>query len=93
MDHELERALTALGGRRKAAEMFRRREQSLLYIQDHFEELMQRYPEHWVAIYDSEVMAAALTLAELEAEVVAGQRDASEVVVRHLTKVPPVNFL
>jgi len=92
MTQERDRALKSLGGSSKAAAMFRRREKSFSYIQDHFDELMEQYPEHWIAVCDSAVVAAALTLPELEQEVESTGSDQSEVVVRHLTKVPQVNF-
>jgi len=28
----------------------------VMYLQEHYEELLDRYPEHWVAVYDQSVV-------------------------------------
>ena len=36
-----------------------------LFFDEHREELLQQYPEHWVAIYDQQVVGAANRLPQL----------------------------
>ena len=40
-------------------EELQRHRQDALYFQQHRQELLTRYPEHWLAIYNQQVVAAA----------------------------------
>jgi hypothetical protein len=38
------------------------------WLHDHYDELQERYPDHWVAVYNEKVVAASSDIDEMFAE-------------------------
>lgn len=52
-------------GQMTAAEKVERFRKDALYVNEHWEELMARYPDCWVALYELKVVADAKTPVQL----------------------------
>ena len=54
------------------------------FYEAHYQELLARYPDQWIAIMDQEVVGAADDAFELVAELKAGDIPADRVLRRHM---------
>lgn len=59
------------------------------YLDQHYEELLEQYPEQWVAIYNQRVVAHAKDIWELVRQVREGGIPPGDIFQSYLTKNPP----
>jgi len=53
---ELDKLLEELGGKEKVMEDFARHKRDVDFFQYHYQELLEKYPDKWVAVYNAEVV-------------------------------------
>ena len=92
MINDIERALRAAGGDAALHKTIEERAKSRDYLTRNYAELLEQYPEHWIAVHDSEVIAAELTLSDLARALTEKVLPISEILIRHMTTRPEVNF-
>ena len=62
---EIQKILEELGGAAQIAEELKRFTRDCAYISDHWAELLQQYPNRWIAVMGGRVTASADTLSSL----------------------------
>ena len=67
--------------------------QDTTYLQEHYQALMEQYPEQWIAIYHQEVVGASPDYEQLLSEVKARGIPVTRGVFEHLTRKPKVWIL
>ena len=63
------------------------------YLGDHWDELLKQYPNHWVAVYRKEVIAAASTQEELIKQVSDKGHRPGKIAMKFLDTNPPILIL
>jgi len=81
----LERALDAAGGKKAFDRKFRQYGESVAFIDKNREELLKKYDENWVAVYEATVVAHSKKYEDLEEELRKQGLPVEEVVIKFLT--------
>jgi hypothetical protein len=64
----------------------RRYERAARYVAEHFDQLVSKYPERWVAVQDGKVVASSKTRADLRKQIADAGPDIARPYVTYLTK-------
>ena len=64
----------------------RRYERAARYVAGHFDQLVRKYPEQWVAVLDSKVIASSKTRADLRRQIACIGPDIARPYVTYLTR-------
>ena len=81
----LARTLNAVGGREAFDRKFRQYEGSVSFIDKNEEELLEKYDENWVAVYNAKVVAHGKKYEEIEREIQQKGIPLEETVIKFLT--------
>ncbi len=81
----LEKALKAAGGRQEFDRKFQQYTQSVAFIDKHRDELLKKYDENWVAVYDAKVVAHGKKYQDLAKEINKERLPIGDVVIKFLT--------
>lgn len=81
----LDRALHAAGGREAFDRKFQQYGKSVAFIDKNLQELLKKYKENWVAVYDARVVANSKKYEDVERKIQTAGLPIDEVVIKFLT--------